>query len=399
MEMSNRSTQRMLSKLKERPKSPRTKIRVMVQVDNFLAGGLENVVLDSILAMNESNLECVLLVLGKKGKAWRKARKLGIQVVSAGDSDEEYLGFLEAWRPDVAILHYSTRGSKLLHLNAIPVLEVIHNTYVWFSDRDLETYKEHSSYVSKFIAVSEFVQEYSVRQLGLDRARIEIVNNAFSSNVQSRKDSNVGERRDNLPFEFLMLASINHQKNHLGAIRAFAILHREFPETRLRIVGPVYEKRLLAQIRQEIRDLGLSKAVFVRKGTSKPHSSLLKADAFLSASFFEGGQLTFLEALSLNVPVVSTRVGLSADYEDMAGVVLVDPPERVLDLRKPVHEFESNSAFEGHLAAAMKSLLRNYARPVLKPSILESLTPSMAYRPYSELVLEAVTEITQDTRQ
>ena len=53
--------------------------------------------------------------------------------------------------------HYATFGMKIAHEMGIPVVPVLHNTYVWFDDEEVAYFKACDQYVSKYIAVSENV--------------------------------------------------------------------------------------------------------------------------------------------------------------------------------------------------------------------------------------------------
>ena len=44
---------------------------------------------------------------------------------------------------------------------------------------------------------------------------------------------------------FLNVGAVNHQKNHLSQVRAFAACAAACPDARLLVVGPVYEQQLL----------------------------------------------------------------------------------------------------------------------------------------------------------
>ena len=54
---------------------------------------------------------------------------------------------------------YVKRHIKFLHKEGIPIVEVVHNMYVYYCDHVAEIERENEKYYTKLIAVSEIVKE------------------------------------------------------------------------------------------------------------------------------------------------------------------------------------------------------------------------------------------------
>src|SRR5690606_14320865 len=135
---------------------------VLVQVDNFEAGGLENVVLDLNDTLARSGLDVRLLVLGNCGPAVEQARVRGQAVISQKYSAAAYERVIDHLKPKMVLSHYSTQGIETCRAKDVPFLQVIHNVYLWFNEQQRRECSDAAKLTTKFIAVSYYVREYSV---------------------------------------------------------------------------------------------------------------------------------------------------------------------------------------------------------------------------------------------
>lgn len=88
-------------------------------------------------------------------------------------------------------------------------------------------------------------------------------------------------------------------------LRAFAIVHEKYLNTRLELVGV---GPLESELRQQVERYGLSQVVSIRPWAS-PESLWEGADLFVLSSAYEGFGRTITEAMAAGVPVISTEVG------------------------------------------------------------------------------------------
>ena len=113
---------------------------------------------------------------------------------------------------------------------------------------------------------------------------------------------------------------------------------------------------------------------------------LAMADAFVSATFFEGGPLTLLEAIKADIPVAMSSVGCASHFAKHAGIELVDPVYDMTRFTGSVTEMRSSAQFEQRLADAMLRVLNNGARPQLSGAELGALDKERTYQSYVNLV-------------
>jgi glycosyltransferase involved in cell wall biosynthesis len=102
---------------------------------------------------------------------------------------------------------------------------------------------------------------------------------------------------------FVSVGRLSTEKNHQRLIRAFDLVHEEFPETRLVILG---DGRLRPQLERLVEELGLAAVVRLGGYQTNPYVVVGDSDCFVLSSDYEGQPMVLLEALTLGRPVVTT---------------------------------------------------------------------------------------------
>ena len=370
-------------------------VDVLVQVGNFEAGGLENVVLELNEFLRSSGMSLTLLILGTQGSAAERARRLGQRLVTIDYSASSYRELLQRLKPKVVLSHYSMEGVDICHELDVPVVQVIHNIYMWLAGDELVKFRDAAALTSGFVAVSDAVKEYSSRRLGVEVARCQVINNGIDVDRFTKIDRMAV--RDRLrkqlgiginDFVFLDMAAINHQKNHGDVVRAFSHAVHGCDNAKLVVVGPVYESNLYAEIRSLIKTAGLESRVLVIEPTSTPWEMYAMADAFVGGSFFEGGPLTLMEALASDLPVIFPKVGAAGSYEGLPGVHLVEAAVDIMEYHGTITDLTSRPAFVSDLAGKMIDLWCNPVRPGFSREQLASLQKDFTYMKYARLLSE-----------
>lgn len=103
--------------------------------------------------------------------------------------------------------------------------------------------------------------------------------------------------------EIVAVGRVDENKNQRMAIRAFAQIADQFPDSRLTIYG---EGELRQQLCREIRELGMEDRISMPGAVTDVPERIEKAYAFVLTSFTEGMPNTLIEAMALGLPCVST---------------------------------------------------------------------------------------------
>lgn len=120
---------------------------------------------------------------------------------------------------------------------------------------------------------------------------------------------------------FVTVGRLSPEKNQARLVRAFAAVHAENPKTRLVVVG---SGPLAGDLEALVVELGLLGAVFLTGMQSNPHAIMARADCFVLSSDYEGQPMVILEALVLDLPIVTVEFA-SAKNALPAGSGLVVP--------------------------------------------------------------------------
>lgn len=369
------------------------KCDILVQVDNFEAGGLENVALDLNRVLEKAGYRIVLLVLGIRGAAVQRAQELGQTVVSCGYSDQSYATLLDQLQPKLVLAHYSVKGVMQCKQRAIPHVQIIHNVYMWLTADQRREFAKFAMDAHTCVAVSDYVRRYSVSKLGVSAEKCTVIPNGIDFSPFDSLDRDAARIRLRAhygiaddEFVFLSVGSINHQKNHLGTIKAFDIALQNCPRSRLLILGPVYEQDVMVEMASYIEKNGLQEKVRYCGTAKSAHEHMAMADCFVSGSFFEGSALTLLEAIKANLSIAVSNVGNASQYASMPGFQIVEPPIDMLEYDGCILTMTSNPAFELRLAQAMVRTYKERLRPDFSREQLAALEKGHTYAQYIEMV-------------
>lgn len=124
--------------------------------------------------------------------------------------------------------------------------------------------------------------------------------------------------------QLISVGRLAFQKGHDLTIRAFRIVLDRFPDAKLTILG---EGPARAELESLIVQLGLEKAVSLKGMVPNPAFELAQASVFVSSSRWEGFGVAIVEALSVGLPVISTRCDFGPEdliTSDALGI-LVEP--------------------------------------------------------------------------
>ncbi|WP_026506861.1 glycosyltransferase [Butyrivibrio sp. MC2013] len=102
------------------------------------------------------------------------------------------------------------------------------------------------------------------------------------------------------------VARLAHQKNQDMLIRAFAIVHKSYPDYRLEIYGPDGDAGVRDMLLKRVEELGLTECVELMGSCQSLDSTISDAAAFALSSDYEGLPNSLMEAMAMGIPCVST---------------------------------------------------------------------------------------------
>jgi glycosyltransferase involved in cell wall biosynthesis/protein-tyrosine-phosphatase len=270
----------------------------------------------------------VSYVLFNEGRLAGELRALGVPVTII---DETRLGpaammtRLTTWlasRPfDVVHTHRykdTVLGALAARLAGVPnVVRTVHGhpepTGGW-SAMKLRMYESLDRFAlrrwaSVIVAVSKNLAD-SLRGAGFWPGMVTAIHNGAAPIPPIAPDDRAALRRElNLPPDALVIGTVGRLvpvKGHVDLIRAVALAQPRMPQARLVIAG---DGPLLGDLWAMAGRLGIDKHCVFAGHRADVHRVLAAMDVFALPSLSEGIPMALLEAMSLGVPVVATRVG------------------------------------------------------------------------------------------
>lgn len=179
-----------------------------------------------------------------------------------------------------------------------PYLEGVFNSYEFFD---------------KTISVSEKTMENNILNLST-RFNIPIDKFAFCNNtINISQIIDSADQPIKMAYEFtqftgtkfINIGRMSHEKDQIKLIKAFNIVHKKNPNTRLFILG---DGPLRHDLELTIKELGMEKIVYLLGQQPNLFPYLKNSDCFVLSSNHEGQPMVLLESLTLGVPIIATDI-------------------------------------------------------------------------------------------
>ncbi|TNF58486.1 MAG: glycosyltransferase, partial [Burkholderiales bacterium] len=369
---------------------------VLLQVDSFMQGGMEHVVIDLGVSLSEAGCRVTIANLGGAGDAVAKARDRGLRVesIAGGTSPSAYIDWVRKEGITLVNGHYSIFAAAECRSAGIAFVETIHNSYVWLDQEKIRQYREADPHISAYVCVSNTAALYADVVIGLDVSKMQVIPNGIDSrNVDATHFE--GNRRllreqwkltADAPV-FLNVASMMATKAQLPLVKAFARVLKKRPDARLVLLGSVLEPSYRDTVEKAIRDLRLQQCVILAGYEREVARYYHAADVFVLPSFWEGWSLSLGEAMANGLPCVITDVGSAYEFEGHPRVEVVPPPfGEITSLNSDNlsrYVYGEDESFIDSLAQAMERSMR-HARGPVDVALAHRLDRQGAYRKHAE---------------
>jgi N-acetyl-alpha-D-glucosaminyl L-malate synthase BshA len=218
---------------------------------------------------------------------------------------------------DVLHVHYAIPNAvsaviarQIVAPQPLQVVTTLHGTDVTLVGVDpnyLETTRWGILQSDAVSVVSESLRRQTVEQLGIERD-IDVIPNFIDPARYEQARKGPGARRWAEPGERLLVHISNFRpvKRVLDVVETFRRVYRRAPSARLLMVGDGPER---GRVEQFCRENGLCHAITFVGSLPLIEEVLVGADLFLLPSESESFGLAALEAMSCEVPVISTCTG------------------------------------------------------------------------------------------
>lgn len=163
-----------------------------------------------------------------------------------------------------------------------------------------------SSVVDRITCVSNGVAEDLVSNFSVSKSKVEVMYNpAYSEVIHELAKEEVSHKWFNSDFQTVVsLGRLHVQKDYATLITSFKAVAQQNKKARLVIFG---DGVLHDELQKLIESHELSHVVELYGFELNPYKYLAKSDLFVLSSIYEGFGNVIVEALALNIPVVSTN--------------------------------------------------------------------------------------------
>lgn len=203
-----------------------------------------------------------------------------------------------------------------------------------------------STFVNNVICVSKGVADDVVDNYKVPTDKVKVMYNpAYSPDIHQLAGSSVSHEWFNEEYQTVVaMGRLSVAKGFDNLISSFKMVHQKNNRARLIIFG---EGELRSTLEEQIAGLQLTGVVELHGFEINPYKYLAKADLFVLSSVYEGFGNVIVEALALNIPVVSTDCpsGPSEILEDgrWGKLVSVDKKDELADaiidsLKSPIKQ-------------------------------------------------------------
>ena len=114
-----------------------------------------------------------------------------------------------------------------------------------------------------------------------------------------------GERNKNIT----TFCRISFQKNLAILAEAFSLVHKKYPDYRLRIIGDTQnsdDEKALKELKDVIEKAGINDFVDFEPFSTDVHNKIIADAVYVNSSDYEGMSNAMLEAMAIGMPVVCT---------------------------------------------------------------------------------------------
>jgi glycosyltransferase involved in cell wall biosynthesis len=376
------------------------RLNVLLQVDTFTQGGMEQVVIDLAESLDPKYFSPSLLLLGEGGDAVAQAREKNLRVLLLPETEMEdgYRKLLDEEKIDLINAHYSLYGANIAAEKSIPFIQTIHNTYVWITPELRAKYLSNDQFTTAYTCVSNMVAYYSDVKLGLPPEKMLICPNGIDASrfeecpaPREREETRAAMGFGPNDFVFLNVGTIQPTKAQIELVHAFERVIERHSDAKLMILGRSVDPKHLAELEWHIDRLHLNRDVVLGGHREDVESYYWAADALVLPSLWEGWSLAMIEAACAGLPIVATNVGGALEmFDDVAGNLIAPPFESITDLEESTiwdYLKKNDPTFIGDLAKAMISICADRPRTLRTESIRRKFDRKNTYRKYEELYL------------
>lgn len=293
-------------------------MRIAHVIDDLGCGGAEQVVASLAARQSRAGNSVQVMCLrniGTNSVDVGKLQSAGVEVVVLRKPPgfhwatlQKVKNHLEHHRTEIVhthnhlVHHYGVAGGRLARVPVI--LNTLHGSA---SLQASASWAKGLFWIScllsdKLVCVDETVRDVFQRKFRFPVRKLDVVRNGADLD----RFLSITRRAPGDRVTFGSIGRLEPVKGYSTLLHAFALLYREDPRVRLRVLG---DGTLRSDLQVLAKNLSIADAVSFEGFSLDTPSFLAGIDIYVLSSLSEGLPLTILEAMAAGVPVVATTVG------------------------------------------------------------------------------------------
>ncbi len=299
--------------------------RVLLLVDRWSSGGLENIVVDLARSLAANGRTVFVASAGDAPPPASGFADAPIRTLSFGGDESAFENFLRDEAIEVVNYHHSCFAAGRAKEQAVATVYTMHNCYLWMDEAARAQIARGLAEMDRVLAVSRQVAQFAVAQFGVLCDRIVVIANGLRDDIISAATS--PSCNADAAFTVAMVASLTRPKLQHVAIAAFAEAAQDIPGMRLRLIGAPLDQAYHRELQAQIAASPHAHRIELIAGLSRVETIAALADAqvFLLPSLVEGCSMALLEAAAAGCVCIASDVGSARDLSVAGGSVVLLP--------------------------------------------------------------------------
>ncbi|HXS03357.1 MAG TPA: glycosyltransferase [Rhodanobacter sp.] len=317
-------------------------MRITHVVENLNRGGLERMVLELVKQQHRQGHQCQIVCVFEAGSLAGEMVDLGVPVIACGKGPGLDIRALARIRRSVR-----AQGSEILHTHnvvahyyamlatvGIRLRRVINTRHgMGESQRSRRRewlYRLALARTDSVVLVCEAARRAAVRRGLVPEGKTRVVPNGIRLDEGDSRTSDALRSLLGLAASTRIIGTVgrlNWAKDQASLIRAFRVVHDQFPDTALVLIGGGELRDALQQCADAE---GLANSVYFPGDRNDVPALLQGMDLFALSSISEGYSMALLEACAAALPIVATDVGGNGEIvrDGLTGTLVParDPP-------------------------------------------------------------------------
>lgn len=322
-------------------------------VDSFNSGGLEQVAVNIYRAFkdngNISSIICVSNNVGPMAQQLDSPKELRIIYYDI----IEMIKYCAKNNIRTLVFHFSTFHMIFLKMIGFKNYYIIHNTYIWYTEKEWKNLKIKLKFTNGIIAVSEWCKDYFIRKTGIKNIKV-ILNGINFENLKNGEICSINRNKLKIKKDELIcltIGSYTNGKHQMGIIGIAEEIIKVNKKIKFICAGPILDKKYYNNL---LKSVNKSKAknniILLDYIPQEEVGSFIEnnCDIYLQPSIHEAGvPLTVMEALLKGKPVIMTDFMVNKTFIKTDRIFGIKPPyEDILKITPEIAEKISKKTYD-----------------------------------------------------